>query len=591
MPISSHQAYPIKPAELPKTWAIARVGEVIPDIRSGFASGEHSERPPGVLHLRPMNVGRDGKLTLDVVRYVPDTGGVRIRAGDVLFNNTNSRELVGKTTAISGDGSFAFSNHMTRLRPPPGVSARFAARQLHYLWMSGYFRQLSTQHVNQASISSKTLASTVPFVVPPTGEQERIANEIDRQFSRLDAAEAGFKSAISKGRQYRFSVLAAACWGKLVPTEASVAKQESRSFETGDELRKRILEGRRDKQREEQGELWQDDRGAPSNIDDNEGDDWPHLPTGWTWARVGEVGELRLGRQRSPEHHTGRHMRPYLRVANVFEDRIDTTDVLEMNFMPKEFALFELRWGDILLNEGQSPELVGRAAMFKDEVPGACFQNTLIRFRAEAGINPSYALLVFRHYLHSKRFQRIARWSTNIAHLGLGRLSQLRFPLPPSAEQDRIAREAERKLSVMAAQEKSVDTMQKRSQSLRYSILHKAFAGKLVKQVRAEGTGQDLLKAIKSLPELERDPTEKRTRPTPVSTGTQERAMNKRRPIYDVLMEDGGKMSTADLFRKSGHDFETVDEFFDELRTESLQRKRIKQVNTSDDGSTLEVVR
>jgi type I restriction enzyme S subunit len=588
--MSSQQHYPINASDLPKTWAAALVGEVIPDIRSGFASGEHSDKPPGILHLRPMNIGRDGRLILDVLRYIPDTGGVRLRSGDILFNNTNSRELVGKTTVIPVDEDYAFSNHMTRLRPPPGVSARFAARQLHYLWMSGYFRHLSTQHVNQASISSKTLASTVPFVLPPTGEQERIIDEIDRQFSRLDAAEAGFKSAISKGRQYRLSVLAAASSGNLVPTEAAVAKRESRSFETGAQLLKQILETRRAKERAEQGEFGKEEAKAGSFSGRSKGNEWPELPVGWTWAKVGEVGELRLGRQRSPEHHTGRHMRAYLRVANVFEDRIDTTDILEMNFTPKEFDLFELRWGDILLNEGQSLELVGRAAMYKDELPGACFQNTLIRFRAEAGINPSYALLVFRHYLHSNRFQQIAKWSTNIAHLGLGRLAQMRFPLPPTAEQDRIAKEAERKLSVMGVQEKSVAAMLKRSRALRHAILQKAMTGKLVRQIAAEGNGRDLLKAIASMPAPTRDFGERHTRPARAPTDNTEIAMTKKRPLYDVLVEDGGKMTTADLFRKSGHDFETVDEFFDELRTERLKKKRIKQVSTSDDGSTLEAV-
>lgn len=47
------------------------------------------------------------------------------------------------------------------------------------------------------------------------------------------------------------------------------------------------------------------------------------LPTNWCWSTVAEVGEVKLGRQRSPEHHQGQHMRPYLRVANVYEDRIE----------------------------------------------------------------------------------------------------------------------------------------------------------------------------------------------------------------------------------------------------------------------------
>jgi type I restriction enzyme, S subunit len=112
------------------------------------------------------------------------------------------------------------------------------------------------------------------------------------------------------------------------------------------------------------------------------------LPAGWVWARVSDVGDVKLGRQRSPEHHDGPHMRPYLRVANVYENRIDLSDVLRMNFSPEEFETYELRYGDILLNEGQSLEWVGRPAMYRDELPGACFQNTLVRFRSSPAVIP-----------------------------------------------------------------------------------------------------------------------------------------------------------------------------------------------------------
>src|SRR5438270_5319916 len=103
---------------------------------------------------------------------------------------------------------------------------------------------------------------------------------------------------------------------------------------------------------------------------------------------------------------------------------------MEMNFTPDDFEIYRLSFGDILLNEGQSLELVGRPAMYRNEVPGACFQNTLVRFRAVEGVIPAYALIVFRHYLHSKRFQTIAHRSTNIAHLGFERFTEMEFPLP-----------------------------------------------------------------------------------------------------------------------------------------------------------------
>ena len=77
------------------------------------------------------------------------------------------------------------------------------------------------------------------------------------------------------------------------------------------------------------------------------------LPSGWVRCRVDETGRVHLGRQRSPDRHSGPNMRPYLRVANVFEDRIDTTDVMSMDFSPEEFERYRLHPGDVLLNEGR----------------------------------------------------------------------------------------------------------------------------------------------------------------------------------------------------------------------------------------------
>src|SRR5262245_47199645 len=123
--------YPLNLTQLPSSWIVAYVGDVIKDIRSGFSSGTHNREGRGVVHLRPMNIDRRGRITLSDVRYVDPESDVRVAPGDVLFNNTNSPELVGKTAPIVEEGDWAFSNHMTRLRPPPEISHRFIAYQLH----------------------------------------------------------------------------------------------------------------------------------------------------------------------------------------------------------------------------------------------------------------------------------------------------------------------------------------------------------------------------------------------------------------------------------------------------------------------------
>jgi type I restriction enzyme S subunit len=108
--------------------------------------------------------------------------------------------------------------------------------------------------------------------------------------------------------------------------------------------------------------------------------------------RVRDTGLVQLGRQRAPKYQTGTSTKPYLRVANVFDGFLDYTDVLKMDFDTRDFETYRLRKGDILLNEGQSRELVGRCATYDGKLGECCFQNTLLRYRAGDGVLTEYAL-------------------------------------------------------------------------------------------------------------------------------------------------------------------------------------------------------
>jgi len=307
-------------------------------------------------------------------------------------------------------------------------------------------------------------AHIVPVAPPPM--QPVIVAEIEKQFTRLDAGIAALRNVQAKLKRYRAAVLKAASEGRLVPNEADTFKK----FESGRDLLARIKTAQTATAEPRK-------RPAPNH---HNNPNLLSLPAGWTWAGMREVGNVQLGRQRAPQHHNGDHMRPYLRVANVFEARIDTSDVKEMNFTPDEFLKYRLQAGDILLNEGQTPELVGRPAMFKDEIPGCCYQKTLLRFRAHPGVLPNFALTVFRAYMHSGRFKRSASITTNIAHLTAEKFVEIEFPLPPLAEQKRIVAEVERRLSVVEELEAVVSAILQRASRLRQSILQKVFAGELV---------------------------------------------------------------------------------------------------------------
>lgn len=170
-------------------------------------------------------------------------------------------------------------------------------------------------------------------------------------------------------------------------------------------------------------------------------------------------------------------MKPYLRVANVFEDRIDLTDVKEMHFDVPEFERYRLHPGDVLLNEGQSPEWLGRPAIYSGQWEELAFTNSLIRFQAGPGVEPRWALAVFRHHMHSGRFARESRITTNIAHLSIGRLRTVEFPVPPLDEQRRIVDVLEDHLSRLDAAASYLSASRRRLVALERSTLDLHFGG------------------------------------------------------------------------------------------------------------------
>jgi type I restriction enzyme S subunit len=305
---------------------------------------------------------------------------------------------------------------------------------------------------------------TLPLPIAPLLEQARIVTAMDEAFSVLGAGEAGLNATRTRLKRMRDSVLAAAVTGKLVPQDPTDSSVAATLAEIG--------------------------------VAAVTADGLPAIPASWSWALVKDVGKVDLGRQRHPDWHTGPNMKPYLRVANVFEDRIDTSDVMQMHFEPDVFEKFRLVPGDVLLNEGQTPELLGRPALYRGEPPEVAFTNSILRFKSSPCVLPTWALVVFRAYMRTGRFTRESRITTNIAHLSAGRLKEIEFPVPPIEEQARIVAEVERHFSFIEAAERAVSAALVRSAGLRRSVLKAAFEGQLVPQDPSDEPATVLLETI-----------------------------------------------------------------------------------------------
>lgn len=195
VPVQDAPNVPLKDTDLgplPEHWEVTALGALelsrAITMRTGYASGEHNSEGAGTVQLRPFNITADGCISLATRKYVatPPADSVHwVVANDVIFNNTNSTDLVGKTAMLTGDERYLMSNHMTAIRVEDEntVHPRWIAAYLHQTWLNGEFARKCRRYVNQSSIGLEALRATEVAVAPET-EQRWAAHAM----ATLDAA-------------------------------------------------------------------------------------------------------------------------------------------------------------------------------------------------------------------------------------------------------------------------------------------------------------------------------------------------------------------------------------------------------------------
>ncbi len=292
----------------------------------------------------------------------------------------------------------------------------------------------ATSSVTVKHLSSRTV-SGLPIPLPPRAEQSRLVSAIEEHFSRLDAVEAAQCRIIRRVEVLKSSLL-------------------SEAFGTNGDL-----------------------------------------PSGWGKKTIGEVAQVQLGRQRSPQHHSGSQMRPYLRSANVTWGGVCLDDVKEMNFDDADFETYRLEPGDLLLNEASgSPGEVGKPVIWDGEIENCCFQNTLLRLRSTE-VNIRYLYWYCFASALSGRFGDAGR-GVNIRHLGKRGLSQFPIPVAPSEKQGEIAVRLDQQFEQVKRLEQAAQLVLDRVAALRQAVLAEAFSGQLMPQNPNDESASALLDRI-----------------------------------------------------------------------------------------------
>lgn len=355
---------------------------------------------------------------------------------------------------------------------------------------------------------TKRVLCELRLPVPPTNEQTRIADELDSYLSRLDAAVASLEHAQARVKAYRAAVLSAAVEGRLVATEAELARREEREYEPAGALLDRILAGRRRHWEEAElarltklGRAPKDDRWKVGYEEPEPPDttDLPELPVGWCWATIGQLAEVTGGLTKNAARDKLARRIAYLRVANVYANALALDDIKDIGVTEGELERVLLAPGDLLVVEGNgSVDQIGRVALWDGSISPIAHQNHLIKARFQLQLLQHWALYWLLSPGGRREVVGVASCTSGLHTLSISKVQQLPVPLAPLAEQDRIIGEVDRAVSVAENAEGSIAAALRRCARLRQGTLRWAFEGKLVDQEPTDEPAEAVLGRIRA---------------------------------------------------------------------------------------------
>jgi type I restriction enzyme S subunit len=432
--LGSSSAEPPSPEAAERGWQQKTLGQMV-DARivwakNGYADGGHNESGVGIPHLRPFNVSDNGEISLGQIKSVeppPPESPHRLRRLDVIFNNTNSEELVGKTALFDSEGAFVLSNHMTILRVLRGqeLDPAWLARALHLKWLCGESQAMCRRHVNQASISLDRLRS-VELLLPPLPEQQAIASVL----RTVQGAKEACERVLAATRQLKQSLLHHLfTYGPVpFPQAAHVPLKET---EVGS------------------------------------------IPEHWSVVAIRDIETFMQYGTSSRCESAGSGL-PVLRIPNVVGGRIDTGDLKYLAASPVEIERHLLQRGDLLfVRTNGVRENVGRCAVYLGSPARSLFASYLIRARlAPDRALPEFVQLFTETNTGRASFTgRASGAADGKFNINTQTIRSTILPLPPLPEQREIVEQVSAVHAKLAAEESRRAALAALFQSLLHHLM------------------------------------------------------------------------------------------------------------------------
>lgn len=486
-------------AALPSGWGWATAGDLIRGIEAG-KSFKCDERSPvngetGVAKVSAVTWGRyNEEESKTCTRLDMISPALFVQKGDFLFSRANTIDLV---------GACVIAEHVTRPVMLSDKILRFDVHLGHAPWLLWWLRsaggrgeiqrlatgnQDSMRNIGQARIKS------IDLPIAPLPEQHRIVEAIESYFTRLDDAVATLERVQRNLKRYRASVLQAAVEGRLVPTEAELARAEGRDYEPASVLLERILTERR-RRWEQAGR-----RGKYQEPAAPDTSRLPDLPEGWCWATMGHfIGLIEAGKnfkcaERPPQDNEVGVVKVSAVTWGTFNEQESKTCTRDELVNAAHFV----EPGDFLFSRANTIDLVGACVIVAGLTKRLMLSDKILRLRLVGGLD-EWLLWTLRSRHGRNEIERLATGNQeSMRNIGQENLRGIRVPVPPMRETHRVVESVRRLLSVAEDSGYQADRTLTRCARLRQSILKWAFEGKLADQDPNDEPASVLLERIKA---------------------------------------------------------------------------------------------
>lgn len=332
--------------------------------------------------------------------------------------------------------------------PGPELLPKF----LYYFCRHFNFKDLD-KSTTIPSLAKRDLLA-IKMVVPPLPEQERIVARIEELFSELDKAVETLNTTKQQLAVYRQAVLKEAFIGALTHSW-----RNQHFSKTADEVLQDIYSK----------------NNVVGHTDLMENYSLPFLPKSWKWISIGDISKgAEYGSSKKSDKQG---MVPVLRMGNIQNGAFQWDDLVYSSD-EDEIKKYELHSGDVLFNRTNSPELVGKTAIYKG-TSKAIFAGYLIRVNQVDEINGDYLTYYLNSSIARGYGNKVKTDGVNQSNINSKKLYSYPFPLCSSEEQKHIVIELEARLTVCDQIEKTIEQSLQQAEALRQSILKQAFEGRL----------------------------------------------------------------------------------------------------------------